>query len=148
MLLSRLELECFSLAYVEYYAWNSRCGFGRAHLLISMVYNNRTIVTLYFRDWYHRNALHFKIHHDDVIKWRHFPRNWPFVREITGPRWIPRTKASDAELWCFFICAWINRWVNNGEAGDLRRYRAHYDVIVMTFDITCCHRWCDVVHLN
>ena len=22
-------------------------------------------------------------------------------------------------------------WVNNGEAGDLRRHRAHYDVIVM-----------------
>ena len=21
--------------------------------------------------------------------------------EFTGPRWIPRTKASDAELWCF-----------------------------------------------
>ena len=29
------------------------------------------------------------------------------------------------------ICAWINRWVNNREAGDLRRHRAHYDVIVM-----------------
>ena len=22
--------------------------------------------------------------------------------EFTGPRWIPRTKVSDAELWCFF----------------------------------------------
>ena len=20
--------------------------------------------------------------HDDVIKWKHFPRHWPFVREI------------------------------------------------------------------
>ena len=29
------------------------------------------------------------------------------------------------------ICAWINAWVNNREAGDLRRHRAHYDVIVM-----------------
>ena len=29
------------------------------------------------------------------------------------------------------ICVWINDWVNNGETGDLRRYRAHYDVIVM-----------------
>ena len=29
------------------------------------------------------------------------------------------------------ICVWINGWVNNREAGDLRRYRAHYDVIVM-----------------
>ena len=30
------------------------------------------------------------------------------------------------------ICAWINGWVNNNEAGDLRRDRAHYDVIVMS----------------
>ena len=30
-----------------------------------------------------------------------------------------------------FICAWINSWVNNREAGDLRCHRAHYDVIVM-----------------
>ena len=29
------------------------------------------------------------------------------------------------------ICAWINDWMNNGEAGDLRRHRAHYDVTVM-----------------
>ena len=29
------------------------------------------------------------------------------------------------------ICARIYGWVNNREAGDLRRYRAHYDVIVM-----------------
>ena len=29
------------------------------------------------------------------------------------------------------IYVWINDWVNNREAGDLRRYRAHYDVIVM-----------------
>ena len=27
------------------------------------------------------------------------------------------------------ICVWINGWVNNREAGDLRRYRAHYYVI-------------------
>ena len=29
------------------------------------------------------------------------------------------------------ICAWINGWVNNGEAGDLWRHGAHYDVTVM-----------------
>ena len=49
--------------------------------------------------------------------------------EFTGPRWISRTKASDAELVMFIlICVWINGWVNDREAGDLRR---HYDVIVM-----------------
>ena len=29
------------------------------------------------------------------------------------------------------ICGWINVRVNNREAGDLRRHRAHYDFIVM-----------------
>ena len=30
-----------------------------------------------------------------------------------------------------FICVWINGWVNNREACNLRLYRAHYDVVVM-----------------
>ena len=30
-----------------------------------------------------------------------------------------------------FICARINGWLNNHEAGDLRRYRAHHDATVM-----------------
>ena len=37
--------------------------------------------------------------------------------------------------WAFLfslICAWINVWVNNHEAGDLRRLSDHYDVTVMT----------------
>ena len=37
------------------------------------------------------------------------------------------------------ICVWINGWVNNGEAGDLRRYRAHYDVTVMFMNSRDCH---------
>ena len=28
----------------------------------------------------------------DVIKWKHFPGYWPFVREFPGDRWILRTK--------------------------------------------------------
>ena len=56
----------------------------------------------------------------------------PLCGEFTGHRWIPRTKASDGELWCFLLSALEkNGWVNNREAGDLRRHRAHYDVIVM-----------------
>ena len=51
-----------------------------------------------------------------------------FCREFTSYWWIAITKASDAELWC---CAWINGWVNNREAGDLRRHRPPYDVTVM-----------------
>ena len=29
------------------------------------------------------------------------------------------------------ICAWINGWLNNRDAGDLGRKRGHYYVIVM-----------------
>ena len=39
--------------------------------------------------------------HDVVIKWKHFPRYWSFVRGIhRSPVNFPQ-KASDAELWCF-----------------------------------------------
>ena len=53
--------------------------------------------------------------------------------EFTGPRWIPRKGQWREALVFSLICVWINDWVNNREAGDLRCYRAHYDVIVMTF---------------
>ena len=70
--------------------------------------------------------------HDDVTKWKNFPRYWPLCGEFTGNRWIPLAKASDAELWCLLWSpSRINNWVNNREAGYLRRHRAHYDVIVV-----------------
>ena len=70
--------------------------------------------------------------HDDVIKWKHFPRNWPFVRGIhRSPVNSPHKDQWRGALMFSLICVWINGWVNNREAGDLRRYRAHYCVIVM-----------------
>ena len=41
--------------------------------------------------------------HDDVIKRKHFPLYWPFVRGTTGRRWIPLTNASDAERWVLLV---------------------------------------------
>ena len=35
------------------------------------------------------------------------------------------------------ICVWINSWVNNGEADDLRRYRAHHDDTVIILRVLC-----------
>ena len=41
-----------------------------------------------------------------------------------------------------FICARINGWVNNGEASDLRRHRANYDVTVMiSISVTYWKPW-------
>ena len=68
--------------------------------------------------------------HDDVIKWKHFPRNWPFVRGIHRS---PHKGQWRGALMFSLICVWINGWVNNREAGDLRRYRGHYDVTVKIF---------------
>ena len=70
--------------------------------------------------------------HDDVIKWNHFPRYWPFVRGmIRSPVNFPHKGQRHGALIISLICARINGWVNNDEAGDLRRHCAHNDVTVM-----------------
>ena len=79
--------------------------------------------------------------HGDVIKWKHFPCYWPFVRGIH--RWpvnSPRKGQWGGALMFSLICAWINDWVNNRDAGDLRLHRAHYDVTMMpSFHFTHLH---------
>ena len=73
--------------------------------------------------------------YDDVIKWKHFPRYWPFVQGIhRSPVNSPHKGQWHRALMFCVICAQINGWVNNGEAGDLRHHHAHYDVIVMWYD--------------
>ena len=47
--------------------------------------------------------------------------------EFTGPH---KGKWRGA-LMLSLICVWTNAWVNNREAGDLRRHHGHYGVIVM-----------------
>ena len=70
--------------------------------------------------------------HDDVIKWDHFPRYWPFVRGIhRSPVNSPHKGQWHGALMLSLMCVWINSWVNNHKAGDLRRYRVHYDVSIM-----------------
>ena len=89
------------------------------------------------RWWYFFNLINLcriiAPNHDDVIKWKHFPRNWPFVREIhRSPVNFPHKGQWRGALMFSLIYAWINDWVNNHEAGDLRRQHGHYDVIVMS----------------
>ena len=74
----------------------------------------------------------FTLIHEDVIKWKHFPRYWPFVWGThRSPVNSPHKGQWRRALMFSLIYVWINGWVNNREAGDLRRYRAHYDVTVM-----------------
>ena len=82
------------------------------------------------------NALRsIHIPHDDVIKWKHFPRYWPFVRGIhRSPVNSPHKGQWRGALMFSLICVCINGWVNNRGDRDLRRYRAHYDFTIMLKD--------------
>ena len=76
--------------------------------------------------------LWFPMFHDDVIKWKHFPCYRPFVWRIhRSPVNSPHKSQWRGALMFSFIRTWINGWVNHRETGELRRHRAHYDVIVM-----------------
>ena len=76
------------------------------------------------------------LQHDDVIGWKQFPRYWPFVRGIhRSPVTSPHKGQWRGDFMFSLNWAWINGWVNNGEAGDLRRHRSHYDVTVMDLEV-------------
>ena len=63
--------------------------------------------------WYRNGVIH-----DDVIKWKHFPRYWPFERGIhRSPVNSPHKGQWREALVFSLICVWINGWVNNREAG-------------------------------
>ena len=71
---------------------------------------------------------------DDVIKWKHFSRYWSVVQGIHRSSVNSPNKGQwRGALLLSLIYAWIKGWVNNGEAGHLRRHRAHYDVILMRY---------------
>ena len=53
----------------------------------------------------------------------------PFCGEFTGE--FPSQRSLTRGLHVSLIRAWTNSWINNRDAGDLRRHRAHYDVTVM-----------------
>ena len=65
---------------------------------------------------------------------------WGIHRRLRGihrsPVNSPHTDQWRGALMFSLICAWTGSWVNNQDAGDLRRHRAHYDVTVM---------WCRIV---
>ena len=69
--------------------------------------------------------------------------NSPVPSEFPGQRPVTRS------LMFSLICAWINGWANNREAGDLRCHRAHFDVSVMCTkalpeSVLIYHKWVPV----
>ena len=51
------------------------------------------------------------------------------------PTQMPVTQSFDV-----FFCTWIDGWINIGDAGDFRRHRAHYDLIVMIILAACLYK--------
>ena len=77
--------------------------------------------------------------HDAVIKWKHFPRYWPFVWGVHRSSVNPPHKGQWRGALMFSLtCAWTDGWVNNRDACNLRRHRVHYDVAEM----------CDFIEMN
>ena len=76
--------------------------------------------------------------------WRHQMENFFALLAICAgnspvPGEFPTQKPVTRSFDVFFDLRPINGWVNNGEAGDLRRHRAHYDVSVVCINPPACH---------
>ena len=69
--------------------------------------------------------------HDDIIKWKHFPRYWPFVRGIHRSLVnSPHKGQWRGALMFSLICAWTNSWANHRDAGELRRHcNVNWDIL-------------------
>ena len=82
--------------------------------------------------------------HDGVIKWKYFPRYWPFVRGIHRSPVDSAHKGQWRRALMFsLICTWTNGWANNWDVGDLRHHSAYYDVTVMTWVCFLGKIWLD-----
>ena len=133
---SSIQVDFFqSIWLVVRFLWCNDCHFAWFWWCLclrkpskSLLFDNRSKPLWLVRDM--TRSLHSQ--HDDVIKWKHFPRNWPFVRKIhRSPVNFPHKGQWRGALMFSLIYVWINDWANNREAGDLRRQHGHYDVIVM-----------------
>ena len=82
--------------------------------------------------------------HDDVIKWKHFPCYWLFVRGIHRSPVNSPQRGQWPGVLMVCICTWINDWINNRDAGDLRRHRSHNDVTLMNYGRMKLHFVCIV----
>ena len=92
------------------------------------------ISTLY--EWYHSNeAKQLKARsrlHDNFMRWRWFPRYWPFVRGIHQCLVdIPPKTSVTWALMFPLVLSLTDGWKNSQVVGDLIRHESHCDGILM-----------------
>ena len=108
--------------------WNVTIMFETYHSKAAVTPDKYELGSKYLASTYAKSK--YSLHHD-VIRWKHFPRYWPFVRGIHGsPMNSPHKGHWRGSFMFALICA-LHVWVNNREVGDFRRHRANYEVIVM-----------------
>ena len=85
---------------------------------------------LYLREWKLLHTFQSQLllctscTHDYVIKWKHFPRYWPFVMGIhQSPMDSPPKGQWRGALTFSLICAWTNGWANNRDAPSSSLWR-------------------------
>ena len=95
-----------------------QCGPARASVNVPLSWNTK-----------------LSIYRGPLSWWRHQMETFSALMALCGTRRspvnFPHKGQRRGALIFFFSCAWMNDWVNNREACDLRRHRAYYDVIVM-----------------
>ena len=87
--------------------------------------------------------------HDDVIKWKHFPHYWPFVRGTTGHRWIPLQMSVTRSFDVSYDLP-LNKWLSKQsrrrwfETPSLPLWR-HCNVMHICKQVVVVSRWTLVV---
>ena len=133
-------MSCPSAPLEQNYSLNVGCFNGKHAKEDKSYLSNISLEKYRITDAIGNGPLTCSAQHDDVIKWKHFRVTGPFVRGIHRSL----VNSPNKGLWHLallssVICAWKNGWVNNRDAGDLRRRRAHCDVIVMDHFDSNCH---------
>ena len=110
----------------------------------------RDLITLYIFWWHYFSVQYSNLQHhkprDCRLLWSHWENMMTSssgnIFRVPGlcagnspvPENSPHKGQWRGALMFSLICVWINSWTNNREAGDLRCYCAHYDVIVMVIE--------------
>ena len=106
------NMICFVASFAALLIYNLGCY--KYELLQRTVYEipheSQTYESASISCW----IIHF---HDDVIKWKHFPLYWPFVRGIhRSPVNSPHKGLWRRTLMFSLICTWTIGWVSNRDA--------------------------------
>ena len=118
--LSKWRPFCPGREEINWYTWNNffRNSVFFVVVVITCIHLSLSGFFLHLMIETISNATHLR-NHDDVIKWKHFPRCWPFVRgfhrSLVNSPHIGQWHGT--ALTFSFICAWINGGVNTHEAG-------------------------------